>query len=107
LQFAAFEDWRGSGAIVFNDMTDLRGLPEGRRFLGPLLRGTEKATEKQAGLHFLLSNHCVSKAHLHTLKHDELRMLITFQVLVAPCPDKKFRSVCTAQAGLSRPSVRS
>jgi len=42
LQFAAFEDWRGSGAIVFNDMTDLRGLPEGRRFLGPLLRGTEK-----------------------------------------------------------------
>jgi len=67
----------------------------------------EKATEKQAGLHFLLSNHCVSKAHLHTLKHDELRMLITFQVLVAPCPDKKFRSVCTAQAGLSRPSVRS
>ena len=67
----------------------------------------QQKVEKWAGLHFLLSCHCVSKAHLHTLIHDELRVPITFKCERAPCPDIESRSVCTAQAGLSPPSVPS
>jgi hypothetical protein len=43
----------------------------------------------------------------HTLIHDESRMPITFKCERVPCPDIESRSVCTAQAGLSPPSVPS
>jgi hypothetical protein len=67
----------------------------------------QQEVENRAKPHFLLSCHCVTKPHLHTLIHDELRMSITFKCERAPCPDKESRSVCTGQAGLSLPSVPS
>jgi hypothetical protein len=63
--------------------------------------------EKWVGLHFLLSCYCVSKPHLHTLIHDELRVPITLKCERVPCPDIESRFACTGQAGLSPPFVPS